>query len=434
MLVTGLVTGLVAGPVGGPASAAEPAPGVAAGPVRVMIVGDSLAQGSAGDWTWRYRLWEHLRAVGADVDLVGPYDDLYDNVAGTQGSTAYADPAFDRDHAARWGTGLDDPGPSVADLVAAYRPDVVVESRGLNDLMWQDASAPSLLDAVSAEVGAARGVDPDVDLVLARLPPLWWDGRTGGGIGAYNDGLAALAGALDASGSRVVATAGGDFEERADTWDGAHLSARGEVRMAAHVADALAAVGVGAAYPRPLPAPANGHWGAATLAGRARAGGAELSWASAPGVTQERLWWRDRTRRGPWRLLRTVPASGSGLRVDGLRGGHVHALRLQAVKGAVAAEGFSPVVEVVPRVRPGRPTVRARARAGMVRLRWSAPVRATSYVVAHRAGSGWRVTGRRSARELTARHLGPGLHRWRVRAVDGRLLGPWSRVVRVRVR
>ena len=72
-------------------------------PVRILIVGDSITQGSAGDWTWRYRLWQHLTEHGVSVDFVGPRDDLWDNVTSQFGSQAYVDPAFDQDHAARWG-------------------------------------------------------------------------------------------------------------------------------------------------------------------------------------------------------------------------------------------------------------------------------------------------------------------------------------------
>lgn len=30
-------------------------------PISVMVVGDSITQGSEGDWTWRYRLWEWFK-------------------------------------------------------------------------------------------------------------------------------------------------------------------------------------------------------------------------------------------------------------------------------------------------------------------------------------------------------------------------------------
>ena len=102
-------------------AAAEPTPE----PVRILLVGDSVTQGSAGDWTWRYRLWEHLDAAGVEFDLVGPRTDLYDNIAGEHGSAAYADGEFDRDHAARWGMQVEVLDVPIADLVAEHRPDVV---------------------------------------------------------------------------------------------------------------------------------------------------------------------------------------------------------------------------------------------------------------------------------------------------------------------
>src|SRR4051794_32428419 len=123
---------LAAGLVGVP-----PAPVAAApdDPLRILVVGDSMTQGSSGDWTWRYRLWRHLTDAGLAIDFVGPRTDLYDNVADQLGDHSYVDAAFDQDHAAKWGLSLafmaaDPPtgiGWSIDELVAAYHPDVVLE-------------------------------------------------------------------------------------------------------------------------------------------------------------------------------------------------------------------------------------------------------------------------------------------------------------------
>src|SRR5262245_36097935 len=51
----------------------------AATTTKVMIVGDSISQGSAGDFTWRYRLWKHLAPRVTGLDFVGPRTDLFDN-------------------------------------------------------------------------------------------------------------------------------------------------------------------------------------------------------------------------------------------------------------------------------------------------------------------------------------------------------------------
>src|SRR5262245_42446727 len=71
-------------------------PARAADPVRILLVGDSMTQGSSGDWTWRYRLWQHLSEHGVSFDLVGPRTDLWEYVEAHDGSQAYIDPNFDR--------------------------------------------------------------------------------------------------------------------------------------------------------------------------------------------------------------------------------------------------------------------------------------------------------------------------------------------------
>ena len=75
----------------------------AASPTRIMIVGDSISQGSAGDFTWRYRLWKHLEATAPGATtFVGDRNYLFDNITAQQGSHAYADPNFNTAHHALW--------------------------------------------------------------------------------------------------------------------------------------------------------------------------------------------------------------------------------------------------------------------------------------------------------------------------------------------
>ncbi|MFC7503453.1 hypothetical protein, partial [Nocardioides sp. GCM10030258] len=52
----------------GTAHGADEEPDLPDDVVRVLIVGDSVTQGSSGDWTWRYRLWRHLQDAGLAVD------------------------------------------------------------------------------------------------------------------------------------------------------------------------------------------------------------------------------------------------------------------------------------------------------------------------------------------------------------------------------
>lgn len=354
-----------------PAAAAER-------PVRILLVGDSVTQGSAGDWTWRYRLWQHFQDQDVSIDFVGPRDDLYEHVAEVQGSQAYVDPAFDRDHAARWGMMLEFPDVPIAHLVAEYDPDVVVEMLGVNDLYWRD-SPQGVLGRVEAFVDEARSAKPTVELVLSEAPQIWREH-----VPEFNAGLAELAPTLDTAESPlVVADVDAGFDEFADTWDRTHPNARGEMKIAAGVADALSVLGVGAPADRPVPRVPLGPRMAPDLTATPGNGAARLRWSGAQGATGEYVWVRDRTLRERWHRL-AFPLQGSTWVASGLTNGHRYAFRLQPVKGswAAASDVRSGAIVVVPQQRPARP----RSPLLEVRLRgllvaWSVTARATSYEV-----------------------------------------------------
>lgn len=61
--------------------------------LRFTFVGDSMTIGSAGELTWRYRMWQHLRAAYGDgaFEIAGPRETLYDKTANAAVSHDYAD-------------------------------------------------------------------------------------------------------------------------------------------------------------------------------------------------------------------------------------------------------------------------------------------------------------------------------------------------------
>ncbi len=82
----------------------------------------------------------------------------------------------------------------------------------------------------------------------------------------------------------IVARAPEVFVQEVDTYDAVHPSASGEVKIAAGVADsALAGLGIGAPYPRPLPSvpPVPTH--PAVLSASAGAPGRPSCWEPPPG-------------------------------------------------------------------------------------------------------------------------------------------------------
>ncbi|MFD0776577.1 GDSL-type esterase/lipase family protein, partial [Streptomonospora algeriensis] len=240
------------GPV--PPTAAAPPEGTS----RIMIAGDSIVQGSGGDFTWRYRLWRHLDGrSGLDVDFVGPYDSMLDAVTGSQGATSYADAGFDTDHAGRWGATAADLAGGIGAQVAEHDPHYLLFMAGVNDFA-RGRSVGETLSAVRDAVTAARVAKGGVRVVLGEVTPVWDSGsdeELNTRITRFNAALPDLA--ADMSGDRspvVVARTAAEFAPAQDTWDGTHPDARGELKIAAAFADALARDRrLGKPFPRPLP-------------------------------------------------------------------------------------------------------------------------------------------------------------------------------------
>lgn len=42
-------------------------PATAQGQYKILISGDSISQGSSGDYTWRYRLWNRLNSTASGL-------------------------------------------------------------------------------------------------------------------------------------------------------------------------------------------------------------------------------------------------------------------------------------------------------------------------------------------------------------------------------
>ena len=407
---------------------------VAADPVRVLLVGDSVTQGSSGDWTWRYRLWQHLTSHGVAFDFVGPRDDLWDNLASAPGSAAYVDPAFDRDHAARWGMTMAFPDVPIETLVADYRPDVVIEVLGVNDLQYLGDSADDLEAATREFVADVRSADPEADVVLATVPKPWLPAAA-----EFNPRVADIADELDSPAARVVpAEVDAGLDRVQDTWDDSHLNAWGEVLVAAAIADSLALLRAWPSVDRPVQLPPRGPRLPSTIAARAGDGSVDLSWTRSPGATSTQVWMHDETAGTPWTRLGSAPWPQTTWSVGGVVAGHALAFRAVPVKGLWAAEAdiWSEVSVVVPGpvqpalVRPGPVSgLRLAPRRTAVAVQWDRTEGAESYVVWWRRSDShrWHTVSTARTRVLL-RHLRPGVrYAVAVQPVGRDTTGPRSR-------
>ncbi|MGW0464520.1 GDSL-type esterase/lipase family protein [Streptomyces sp. NPDC003027] len=224
--------------------------------MRFMFVGDSCTIGSAGDCTWRYRMWQHLESgFDGPYDIVGPRTGLYDKETGAADSDAYADPAFPvaaRRHLAGWGEGWLHMAPLIGEAVTASRADVLLVFLGLIDLGFYTNSDQTAAN-VRAFVAAARAANPRVRAVVMPVIPnvrAESDAPFAAECDRFNELLAKTVADLDTAASPLLLAATPEtYDIHTDTYDGTHPAPSGEHKLAAAFADAMhQAWGLGPAY------------------------------------------------------------------------------------------------------------------------------------------------------------------------------------------
>ncbi|WP_327244988.1 GDSL-type esterase/lipase family protein [Streptomyces sp. NBC_01320] len=224
--------------------------------MRFLFVGDSMTIGRAGDFTWRYRMWQHLEAVfDGPYEIVGPRTELYDTATNTPVSYAYGAPDFPapaRRHLAGWGEGWLHMAPVIADTVSATRADVLLVSLGLIDLGFYTDSGQTAENA-RAFVAAARTANPHIKAVLLPVIPnvrAESDAPFAAECDRFNELLAKAVADLDEPMSPILlASRPAGYDIHTDTYDGTHPGPTGEQKLAATFADAMhQAWGVGGPY------------------------------------------------------------------------------------------------------------------------------------------------------------------------------------------
>ncbi|MFI6148242.1 GDSL-type esterase/lipase family protein [Streptomyces sp. NPDC051109] len=227
--------------------------------MRFMFVGDSMTIGRAGDYTWRYRMWQHLSAVpGGPYEIVGPRTALFDTGADGPTSHAYADPGFPepaRRHLAGWGEGWQHMAPLIGSAVRSGEPDVLLVSLGLIDLGFYTGAEETAANA-RRFVAEARAARPGIRMVLLPVIPnvrAESDAPFAAEVARFNELLAKAVADLSTDASPILLAARpASYEIAHDTYDGTHPNASGEHRLAGEFAAALhQAWGIGGPYRMP---------------------------------------------------------------------------------------------------------------------------------------------------------------------------------------
>lgn len=210
-----------------------------------MPVGDSMTIGSAGEHTWRYRMWQHLRdTYGGPFALVGPRETLYDKASDSPTSSEYADPdpAFPRAHLAGWGEGWLHMEPLIGEAVRACRANVLLVSLGLIDLGFY-TNAEQTADNARGFVAAARSANPRLRMVVLPVIPnvrAESDAPFAAEVTRFNELLAKAVADLDEPRSPLLlASPPASYDIHRDTYDGTHPNASGEHKIAEAYAEAM---------------------------------------------------------------------------------------------------------------------------------------------------------------------------------------------------
>lgn len=193
--------------------------------------------GSAGEHTWRYRLWQHLHTtLPTPSTLVGPRTALHED------ATSYAAPDFPRSHLAGWGEGWLHMAPVIGETVRTTRADVLLVSLGLIDLGFYTDSDQTAANA-RLFLTEARAANPHVRAVILPVIPnirAETDAPFAAEVARFNMLLAKLVADLDSPASPLLlASHPPSYDIHQDTYDGTHPNASGEHRLAAAFADAL---------------------------------------------------------------------------------------------------------------------------------------------------------------------------------------------------
>jgi hypothetical protein len=223
--------------------------------LRFMPVGDSMTIGSAGEHTWRYRMWQHLRdTYGGPFALVGPRETLHDKATDAATSYEYADPDFPRAHLAGWGEGWLHMAPLIGEAVRSTQADVLLVSLGLIDLGFY-TNAEQTADNVRAFIRNARDSRPRIRMVLLPVIPntrAEADPDFASQVTRFNELLAKAVADLDEPASPLLlASVPETYDIHTDTYDGTHPNASGEHKLAEAFAEAMhQGWGLGGSYDR----------------------------------------------------------------------------------------------------------------------------------------------------------------------------------------
>lgn len=414
---------------------------------RLLIAGDSITQGSSGDYTWRYRLWKKLQSTApGEVGFVGTTTKLYDNVNGTQGSPYYAIPFTGSAHAATWGAMLSDEVDRVADQVTGTGANTLVVMLGINDIVWRGATAAEIKSLYRTYIRRARAAAPGIDIVLCEVLSRYdffsKEYLQVSEAQAVATQLDDLASEMNTRGQRVVvADTLAGWDAKLHTWDSTHPNPTGETLIAQRVSGALSQIGIGTATPTIF---ATTKWKVRTSAPSVTTGPEEvtLDWDRVPtGSTAVYLEYNLTNEDGGFHRLPYGIAEQDEWSLAPLVAGGTYRFRTVPIKGFMTGVPGARTEHIIPAksFQKAVPSVASTKRTGGITGAWTKADNAQGYLLGYRTMAytspvtnlPYPVGADITRWDLTPL-AGGRYYRFRVVPVRGYVRGTWKSSVNVR--
>lgn len=420
---------------------ASPASAVPA--FRVLITGDSITQGSSGDYTWRYRLWNKLADTApGNVSFVGTRTDLYDNVNDAFGSQYYAASFSAKAHSAVWGDTFINELPKIASEVSTSDANTLVVMLGSNDLSFWTSPADTIAN-LRTYIANARAAKPGLDVVVGEVVNKydpWADSYNLVAEGNdYAARLQTMASELNTTSERVViAPTRTGWDAKIHTWDGTHPNPTGEALIAQRISQGLAQIGIGTSSPDVT---GNLNWNVTAPGVSVTSGSeqAQLGWSrTSTGATGFFIEVRLVNNNGAWQRL-PYPIGGNGWTSTGLAAGGTYQFRIVPAKIWNTGLAGPATSTTVTGPTPGSIASVSVSAGGdsswggkEANASWSSATNAQGYILSSRLMSNGTLVWDDlpypvSTLSWTFGMLPPGrYHQFRIQPVRGFLSGPWA--------
>jgi lysophospholipase L1-like esterase len=201
----------------------------AAGPLRVMALGDSVTVGTGSSHGGGYRptFCQRMRDAGVEIDMVGGKADGSDT--------------FDNRHQGYARASLYDLSAGVTEKVRTYQPNVVLLLTGSDEAGEDSFSAPAFEANLQVLIDRVFATSREAKLLIATVPPGRF-GRKDGSRRALNDGVRRTVRERAARGEAVyLVDAFKLLDPQRDMLDESHPNDAGYERIGEAFADALLA-------------------------------------------------------------------------------------------------------------------------------------------------------------------------------------------------